>query len=124
VLSPHTAWGLVASRTGSPVVYGVCLTSLCSGRSGQPQHFEAILGSQAPYRCSDHRLVGPRNRTAAKSLVVSAFAIPRILHLSANSPECPPKKSFAYGVQGRAWQVLATPRIMNGMVARAERHSA
>jgi hypothetical protein len=111
VLSPHTAWGLVLSRTGWPISGVAC--SSCSCRA-QARRFEADRRSQVPHRCLD-RLVVPRNRTAAtKTPALFAEASLRSPHFPADALECLPKESLAYEVPGRAWRFLAALKTKIG----------
>ena len=111
MLSPHTAWGLVSSRMGSPICGGACLPS---SWAEQARRWEADRGRQVPYRCLD-RLAGPRNRTAAtKTPALFAAAFLRSLHLPADPLECLPRESLAHVVPGRARRVLAVLKTMTG----------
>ncbi len=110
MLSPHTAWGLVASRGESPVCGGACLSSSCAD---QARRFEADHGRRVPHRCLDC-LASPRNRTAAtKTPALFAAAFLRSLHLPADPLECLPEENFVHGPR-RARRVLAALKIMAG----------
>ena len=111
MLSPHTAWGLVSSRTGSPICGGACLPS---SWAEQARRCEADRGRQVPYRCLD-RLPFPRNRTAAtKTSALFASAFLRSLHLPADPLECLPRENFAHVVPGRARRVLSVLKTTTG----------
>jgi hypothetical protein len=111
VLSLHTAWGLVSSRTGSPICGGACLPS---SWAEQARRCEADRGRQVPYRCLD-RLADPRNRTAAtKTPALFAAAFLRSLHLPTDLLECLSKERFAHVVSGRACRALAVLKTMTG----------
>jgi hypothetical protein len=112
VLSPHAALGLVASRRKSPVCGGARLSS--SSCADQARRSEADHGRQVPYRCFGHRLSRLRSRAAAKSLAVSASGIVSSLHPSANSFQRLSNKTFAHGVLGRVWRVLAATKSTTG----------
>jgi hypothetical protein len=117
VLSPHTAWGLVSSRTGRPISDGACLS--CSSPV-QARRFEADHGRQVPHRCLE-RLVGPRNRTeATKTPSLFAAVFLRKTHLPADALECLPKDSLAHVVPGRAWRVLAVLKTMTSDYAASD----
>lgn len=114
MLSPHTAWGLVSSRTRSPISGGACLS--CSSPV-QARRFEADHGRQVPHRCLE-RLVGPRNRAGATKIpYLFAAVFSRNLHLPADPLECRPEDSSAHVVPARAWRVLAVLKTMTGEYA-------
>ncbi len=109
MLSPHTAWGLVSSRTGWLISGGACVSY---SSPAQARRFEADHGRQVPHRCLE-RLVGRRNRTAAKIPALS-LRFSEVSVSTTGFPERLPKEGFAHVVAGRAWRVLAVPKTVTG----------